>query len=330
MSSREYPSWFWRLRELHQDRKARGQQNRYGDPDLAVEPKDFDEDLSECSNDSEESCSSEKGCQYDEDECCLKHDIDDQSSESSIMSDVSGETSTTEAAYYALKEQREERKSQLKDWKRQGMSERQNESWAEEAAQKEIMSEEREIQKVKAALAEKEKSKKKSGILKSLEGRVFRLFSTDHVKYCYYADCLTRYIEFYAPEDSSPSPDDSGRREPVEGHVYLIFRDACNVDSFVRPKYPSTKFHQLKVNRGRRTVDIQFFHDDFLVLKMHRDIVFSHQGIQPPMDAPQVFTYYGIDEEYNVPDDRRKEKAELLERAKRLEKPRRRRSASPQ
>lgn len=246
------------------------------------------------------------------------------------MSDVSGETSKTEAAYYALKERREERKSQLKDWKRQGMSERQNESWVEEAAQEEIKSEEREIQKVQAALAETEKSKKKSGILKSLEGRLFRLFSTDHVKYCYYADCLTTYIEFYASKDSSPSTDNSGRREAVEGHVYLIFGDACNVDSFVRPKYPSTKFHQLKVNRGRRTVDIQFFHDDFLVLKMHRDIVFSHQGIQPPMDAPQVFTYYGIDEQHNVPDDRRKEKAELLEKAKRLEKPRRRRSASPQ
>jgi hypothetical protein len=51
---------------------------------------------------------------------------------------------------------------------------------------------------------------------------------------------------------------------------------------------------------------------------MHRDIIFSHQGIQPPMDAPEIFTYYGYDEDYEFPDDRRKEKAKQ------------RRSASPQ
>ncbi|KAG5747423.1 hypothetical protein H9Q69_010267 [Fusarium xylarioides] len=322
MSSREYPAWFWRLRDLQQDRKARGQQNRYYDSNLPVEPKDFDEDLSEsseCSNDSNGTCSSEKGCKYDEDDMCLKHDIEDQSSESSELSDVSGETSTTEAGYYALKEQREERKSQLKVWKRQGMSERQNESLVEEARQADIKNEEHEIQKVKAALAKTEKSpKNKSGPLKSLEDRLFRLFSTDHMQYCYHTHCPATYIEFYAPEDASPSPDDSGRRDPVEGHVYLIFGDACNIDPFVRPKYPSTKFHQLKVDRGRRTVDVQFFHEHFLVLRMHRDIVFSHQGIQPPMDAPEIFTYYGYDEDYEFPDDRRKEKAK------------RRRSASPQ
>ncbi|KAF5707554.1 hypothetical protein FMUND_11030 [Fusarium mundagurra] len=275
MSSREYPAWFWRLRDLQQDRKARGQQNRYYDSDLPVEPKDFDEDLSECSDDSEESCSSENGC----------------TSESSELSDVSGKTSATEAAYYALKEQREERKTQLKVWQRQGMSGRQNESVVEEALQAEIKNEESEIQKVKAALAKTENSsKKKSGPLKGL-------------------DCLSRPLE-----DLSRS----GRREPVEGHVYLIHGDAYNVDPFVRPKYPSTKFHQLKVDRGRRTVDVQFFHEHFPVLRMHRDIVFSHQGIQPPMDAPEIFTYYGYDEGYEFPDERRKEKAK------------RRRSASPQ
>ncbi|KAF5599160.1 hypothetical protein FPCIR_2556 [Fusarium pseudocircinatum] len=274
MSSREYPAWFWRLRDLQQDREARGQQNRYYDPDWPVEPKDFDEDLAECSDDSEESCSSEKGCTYDEDDMCVKHGIDDQSSESSELSGVSGETSATEAA--------------------QGMSERQNESVVEEALQAEIKIEEGDIQKVKAALAKTENSsKKKSGPLKSLEDRLFRLFCTDHIQYCYHATCPITYIEFYAPEDSSLRPDDSGRREPVESHVYLIHGDACNVDPFVRPKYPSTKFHQLKVDRGRRTVEIQFFHEYFL----------------PPMDAPEIFTYYGYDEDYNFPDDRRKEKA---------------------
>ncbi|KAF5694058.1 hypothetical protein FDENT_1362 [Fusarium denticulatum] len=124
----------------------------------------------------------------------------------------------------------------------------------------EIKNEEREIQKVKAALAEtKNSSKKKSGPLKSVEDRLFRLFSTDHIQYCYYTYCPTTYIEFYAPEGSPRWLEDTGRREPdqpVEGHVYLIHEDACNVDPFVRPEYPSTKFHQLKVDRGRRTVEV--------------------------------------------------------------------------
>ncbi|KAF5534639.1 hypothetical protein FNAPI_12297 [Fusarium napiforme] len=202
------------------------------------------------------------------------------------------------------------------------MSERQNESVVEEGLRAEIKTEEREIQKVKDALAKAENSsKKKSGPLKSLDCRLFRLFSTDHIQYCYHSHCPTTYIEFYDPKRLYRPMEDqrrSGRGEPVEGHVYLIHDDACTVDPFVRPKYPSTKFHQLKVDRGRRTVDVQFFHEHFLVLRMHRDIVFSHQCIQPPLDVPEIFTYYGYDEAYKIQDDRRKEKTK------------RRRSASPQ
>jgi hypothetical protein len=122
MSSREYPAWFGRIQGLMQDRIARGQGDRYGDdPEYPFEPQDFDEDLSDCSNDSEESCFPEKGCKYDKYDNCSAHDADDQSSESSGLSDFSN-ASTTELMYYAMKEDREDRKIELKKQRSQGLN----------------------------------------------------------------------------------------------------------------------------------------------------------------------------------------------------------------
>jgi hypothetical protein len=101
----------------------------------------------------------------------------------------------------------------------------------EHVTQQEIDWEELEIQAAKDALAKaKKSSQKKSAPFKGLEDRTHRLFSTDHSKHCYYATCPTRYIEFDAPEDYDPWLNYSGRRGPVEGHVYLVTSDVCNLD----------------------------------------------------------------------------------------------------
>ncbi|KAF9769174.1 hypothetical protein IL306_013437 [Fusarium sp. DS 682] len=314
ISLRDYPTWFRRLQILAVERKARGQGNRYYDYNFPIAPEDFDDDLSECSNDSEESCSSEKGCKYDENDCCTVHDVSDLGSDSSELSGCPSDASTsTEVHYYAMKEQRKERKIQLKNLKRQGLSQPQDDTWVADDIQKDIELEAREVQKVKEALTKaNNSSQKQSSPLKSLDGRVFKLSSTDHVKHCYYESGLTKYIEFYRPDESDRQ---SGT---IEGHVYMVTDYICDLDEFVPPKNPSTKFHQLKVNKGSQTLDVQFFDDHFLILKIPRDLLFWRQSITAPKEAPKTFTYYGIDEDYMEESMRRREKAE------------RRRSASPE
>ncbi|KAF5711484.1 hypothetical protein FGLOB1_4987 [Fusarium globosum] len=175
------------------------------------------------------------------------------------------------------------------------------------------------IQPVKAALAKaKKRSQRNAPSFRGLEEKTYNLFSTDHVKHCWHTITSAKYIEFYPPEDWDPFLNYTDGRGPVEGHVYLVTDQFCSLDLFTPPKYPSTKFHKLKANKGRKTVDVQFLDDYFLILRIHRDFVFSTQSREIPKEAPEFFTYYGIAEGYTPPVDKREEKAK------------RRRSASPQ
>ncbi|KAF4337967.1 hypothetical protein FBEOM_8129 [Fusarium beomiforme] len=254
---------------LAEDRKARGQGNRYCDYNFPIAPEDFDEDLSDCSNDSEESCSTEKG------------------------------------HYYEMKEQRQERKIQLRNLKEQDVNQQQKSRRVADDIQQDIDLEAREVQKVKDALNRANKFPKKQS--PQLKSPVNRLSSTDYLKQCYYEPCRRLYIEFYH-SDRITNP---GRKSPIEGHVYLVLGDVCDLDEFISPKDPSTRFHGLKFNGGDQTLDAQFVDNHHLILKIHRDLVFSNEPIKAPPEAPEVFTYYGIDESYppNLESGRRKEKA---------------------
>ncbi|SCO54596.1 uncharacterized protein FFMR_11891 [Fusarium fujikuroi] len=145
------------------------------------------------------------------------------------------------------------------------------------------------IQPVKAALAKaKKRSQRNAPSFRGLEEKTYNLFSTDHVKHCWHSITSAKYIEFYPPEDWDPFPNYTDGRGP------------------------------LTANKGRKMVDVQFLDEYFLILKIHRDFVFSTQSREIPKEAPEFFTYYGIAEGYTPPVDKREEIAKRC------------RSASPQ
>lgn len=286
MSSRTYPAWFYRVRSLVQDRKARGQAFRYYDDELPTRPQDYDEDLSECPNDGEDS------------------------DQSSTLSEISGNASSEKVQYYAMKEQRNERKKQLRDRRTGQGSNQSDDEWSEETqVQKELEIEEEEIRPIKEALTKAQQSpEENSAPLKKLAGRLFRLWSTDHVKYCTFETAPRRYIEFYDPKEFrgfKTYPDGK-----IDGHIYMVADDMCEIDIFTPPKNSSLDFVRLDGNRGRHYFELQFFDNHHLTLKMPKDLVFYRQAISPPSEAPEVFTYYGICEKYEYKLYRAKQRKE--------------------
>ncbi|KAF4943689.1 hypothetical protein FGADI_13239 [Fusarium gaditjirri] len=258
MSSRTYPAWFYKVRSLVQDRKARGQGIRYGDHDLPTQPQDYDEDL--------------------------------------LDAPMMAKTMT-------------KRPNQDDD------------EWSVEAElQKELEWEKKEIRPIKEAFTRaQQSSQRNSAPLKKLGGRMFKLWSTDHVKHCTAEVAPTQYIEFYDPEEFrgfNSTPDGT-----TDGHIYMVSTDVCEIDPFTPPRNPSLRTVRLDGNRGRHTFDVQFFDNHHLILKMPKDLVFYKQAISPPPEAPDVFTYYGICEDYSTKLYREKKRREA--------RGEQRRSASP-
>ncbi|KAG5790675.1 hypothetical protein H9Q69_010266 [Fusarium xylarioides] len=292
MPSRTYPAWFHRVRSLAQDRQAR-QHFRYYDHRLPTTPRDYDEDLSECSNDSEDS------------------------DESSVMGDIPENFASKEFQYYTMKEERNERKKELRK-RRNGQGSNQDDNeWSEEAEiQKDLEWEEKHIAPIKEALTKAQQSSQPNyAPLKKLGPRHFKLWSTDHVKYCTFESAPITYIEFYDPRDFPALGD------KINGHIYMVSYNMCSIDPFTPPRSPSLKTVPLTGNRGRHSFEVQFFDDHHLILKMPKELVFYKQAISPPPEAPDVFTYYGECEAYST--------KRFLAKQRREARAERRRSASP-
>ncbi|PNP78729.1 hypothetical protein FNYG_07871 [Fusarium nygamai] len=82
----------------------------------------------------------------------------------------------------------------------------------------------------------------------------------------------------------------------VSGHIYAVSDEMCDIDPFFPPE-----------NAGLKTIP--------------KDLFFYRQEMNPPSEAPDVFTYYGICEVYY--------ESLILAKHQREEQAERRRSASP-
>ncbi|KAF5655352.1 hypothetical protein F25303_664 [Fusarium sp. NRRL 25303] len=186
--------------------------------------------------------------------------------------------------------------------------------------QQELKWEEQEIQPIEDVLTKVQQSSQTNlAPLQSLEGRYFRLWSTDHVKYCTVETAPTRYIEFYDPEFQIFN---TCREGQVSGHIYAVSTDMCDIDPFTPPKNAGLKSVQIDGNDGQHSFDAQFLDNHHLILKIPKDLVSYRQEINPPSDAPDIFTYYGICAAY--------EESRILANHRREDQTERRRSASPQ
>ncbi|KAF4965510.1 hypothetical protein FSARC_6690 [Fusarium sarcochroum] len=269
----------------------------------SLQPEDYDEDISDL--ESEQSCSSENGCEYDSNEDCTKHDgfepESDDSSDSDGGSDIDG--------YYQMKRERKKRKEELKEQK----------EYRDDNLSEDLEFETRYENQVKEVLAKLQASKKKPSPLKRIGGRMFKIWSVDHVKHCPPEVAPTRYIEFYSDDEYDEDKCDRPERKQKQlgGHIYLISETIGYLHRFIPPKLPSTKPYQLRV--GDSTLDVQFIDDNYMILKIPRELVFINVKTPIPSEAPPVFTYYGICDGHMVEESKRRQ-----------EKKERRRSASPE
>ncbi|KAJ4245713.1 hypothetical protein NW762_013837 [Fusarium torreyae] len=279
----ERPAWYHRVYKIAVDR-GRVNLDRY-----LTRPDDYDEDISDL--ESEVSCSSQNGCEYDSDDMCLKHgdsdSEDDDTSDDGGGSDIDG--------YYQFKGERKERKRDLRD---QG-------NHHQDKLGEDLELEIRFENEVKEVLAKLQAStKKKPSPLKRIGGRVrsykvHQFFSDD---------------EFDWDKDGKPEL----KQNEFEGHIYMMSEDIAQVQRFTPPKLPSTKTYKLEVGVGDSTVGVQFIDDNYLVLKIPQELVFTNVHTKIPSEAPRVFTYYGVCQRHMVEQDKREQKKE------------RRRSASPE
>ncbi|KAH7151165.1 hypothetical protein DER46DRAFT_703560 [Fusarium sp. MPI-SDFR-AT-0072] len=204
-----------------------------------------------------------------------------------------------------MKEQRSELKDELRNRKTQQVSNQDDDEWSEKAMLQQDLKEEEEseIRPIKKALTKAQQSPQtNSAPLKSVEGRCFRLWSTDH-------------------DPNFRAAFNPNRRGKVDGHIYAVSTDMCDIDPFVPPKNASLKTVRFDGNGGRHTFDVQFFDEHHLIVKIPKDLVSYRQEISPPSEAPHVFNYYGICEDY--------EESRILANDRREDRAERRRSASP-
>ncbi|KAF5646041.1 hypothetical protein F52700_1932 [Fusarium sp. NRRL 52700] len=165
-----------------------------------------------------------------------------------------------------------------------------------EALQQDLEFEEQEIWPIKDILTKVQQSSQTNlAPLKSLEGRYFRLWSTDHVKYCTAEVAPTRYIEFY---DAEFQPFDNYPEGQVNGHIYAVPEIMCDIDPFVHPQNVGLETFRIDGNHSLHTFHEQFLDNHHLILQIPKELVFYRQKKDPPSKAPDVFTYYGICEAY--------------------------------
>ncbi|PWI65231.1 hypothetical protein PCL_07281 [Purpureocillium lilacinum] len=164
----ELPAWYYRLIALTIDE------------DREVYPEDFDADLS------------------DIDEVDENSEWDSDAIDANCECGLEGPE--CEYIYYELRDDREERKRELRDMTERGRTERQR--------QRELESSREEIVQTAYELLRQTEDQGCRPRLDSIAGKTFYLFSADHADRCYnptYPELYpTKYVEFYNLHDEQP------------------------------------------------------------------------------------------------------------------------------
>lgn len=188
--------------------------------------------------------------------------------------------------YYELKAERQERKMELQEM-------RKYHEQAKDSQRTFDQEKEREVQEMYDAV--KNAKKQSESPLKSIAGQSFRLYSVEHVNYCYSSGVYpSKYVEFYCLDEDNPLDRPSPARQAVQmhGHVYLNSDTDCDFGPFFPPKQTGLDEFQLISIRGKHKLTFQLLSSDYLKLKIPREVAFANRDT--PTDAPEVFEFAGI------------------------------------
>ncbi|POS69019.1 hypothetical protein DHEL01_v212588 [Diaporthe helianthi] len=259
----ELPSWFYRVRRLRWETSFLD----------AKDPRDFDEDLSELEEQSQQERDVEhlekgvKECQCD------------------------GDDSECHLGYYNLRKEREQRK-------REKLQERKKK---EELLEFEKSKED----EVRAAYKRLRKAEKKHNTtpLKPLLYQQFDLFCCDHVNYLYDSDYFTpRYVQFWKPDEPDYDVDGPDVKKLKHAHKPGFVSGCVRLDKrvldFFGPFRPRTQasWKPVKVKSldRRYQLSFQFISNNYLRLRVPRKMVFDESRGAPPTTAPAFFDFAGI------------------------------------
>lgn len=295
--TRELPAWFHRLVILTiiEDRE--------------IGPCDFDEDISElgegegdsdrdslgvaceCGSEDECECGSEVECECgsgseDECECDLLdyEDDDDEESEHSY-------TGSDADYYYELKEQRTDRKMELRDEKKRRQEERNFTREIESRKEEEVHA------AYEAMLEAQKRSDCPRRRLESIAGKTFYLYSVDHVDHCY-DDLLypSKYVEFYYIDADGEVGDPPDPNAKISGHAYMNVSSGCRFVPFCPPQRAGSQGTRLKVHGSDDEPVFQFISEKYLIMTVGADSEMIGKDIREsePADVPDDFEFVGI------------------------------------
>jgi hypothetical protein len=153
----------------------------------------------------------------------------------------------------------------------------------------------------------KGKDKKKSlACFEPTASMHFDLYSTHYVTH--YPDMSffpPLYIEFYYSAEIG-RPDSEGQ---LEGHIYIDHGTNCAFKPFFPPKYASLDEHVLKSSDGRYRLTIQFIGDDYLKLKLPRELIPDNKSVSKH-SMPNRFEFVSIQRDFEKQrEERRKAQA---------------------
>ncbi|KAL7810594.1 hypothetical protein V8C26DRAFT_409834 [Trichoderma gracile] len=284
------PAWYCRLVNLPQE--------------YDIEDADFDEDISVLHEGEEESLDPDA---FDDDESirrcdCASSDMED--CECDDEEDAAPEKEMDDGAesersyqgsdadyYYELKEQRIQRKIDLRDLREK--QERQRALTRELASEKE--------QEVREAYDAMVKEQKKGDAprprLASIANRLFFLFSVDHVDYCYNHDLYpSKYVEFYYLDNDCRRIITTNTDVEIQGHVYLDVNTECDFLPFVQPKRAGVKKRQFPIHQRDHEPIFQFINDKYLIMTVKSDSKMVASDIQRlgAENVPKELKFFGI------------------------------------
>lgn len=321
------PDWYYRVLSLRWDRE----------PFKPTNTCDFDEDLSELEEGSEEEDDAEQlgdeeeDCECDSEDsecgCQFQDDYDSESDESERSYDGS------EADYYyELKREREERKREIKKEERWERLDKQQRFEFEKSKEEEVRAAERSLAKLQ--------KEGRTLPLKpaSLTGHQFPLFCSDHVNHFYYSGLYTaKYVQFFDPDDKAvgngshdpdeKSGDDAGM---LYGELVLDMDTSYKFGPFFPPSNATYRPVKVETRDGKHRLSLDFIGNGYLKLKVSRNMVFMYWDDESPAmcppdaPAPEVFEFAGI---WFDPEKQKAEREKMEVERKKLE--RQRRSPSP-
>ncbi|EGR45745.1 uncharacterized protein TRIREDRAFT_110751 [Trichoderma reesei QM6a] len=291
----EPPAWYCRLVNLPQDHE--------------IEEHDFDDDISELREGEEESVNPDAFSDGDSShrcdcpssdilECeCDDDDDDDDAAPEEEMDDGAESERSYQGSdadyYYELKEQRIQRKIDLRDLREEQERERRLHRELESEKEQEVR------EAYEAMLKEQKKGDAPRPRLASLSKAIFHLFSVDHIDYCYCYDLYlgTRYVEFYCLDEKGQTRIPDNTNVKIQGHVYLSDRTDCDFLPFAQPKRAGIKKRQFPT-RGQDHDEpvFQFISNKYLIMTVKSDSKMVSGDIEElgATEVPKELKFFGI------------------------------------